>query len=134
MTEQNETETPLSAKQIKFAELLADPEDRRTRSDKIAEVGVSRSTAYRWLKDNDFLDYLNEQIDKYTDGHLSTAWRSLITQMKRGDTQAIKLFFELKGKYKQQIDVTTNEESINQMTPEEREKRRQELRQKLGDD
>lgn len=105
MAEQNKTDTPLSADQLKFAQLLADPDDRRTRRDKIAEVGVAPSTAYAWLKKPEFLDYLNDQIEKYTDGHLSTAWRSLIIQMKRGDTKAIKLFFELKGKYKQKHEV-----------------------------
>ncbi|WP_018250336.1 phBC6A51 family helix-turn-helix protein [Orenia marismortui] len=102
MAEHNETDWVPTAKQQKFAELLLDPEDRRTRRAKINEVGVAPSTAYRWLKDRDFLDYLNTQIDIVTDGHLSTAWNSLINQVKRGETQAIKLFFELKGKYKQQ--------------------------------
>lgn len=106
MTEHNETKWVPSAKQIKFAELLIDPEDRRSRREKIAEVGVAPSTAYRWLKEPEYLDYLNEQIDIVTEGHLSTAWRALITQVQRGDTQAIKLFFELKGKYKQQVEVT----------------------------
>ncbi|WP_408954744.1 phBC6A51 family helix-turn-helix protein [Natroniella sp. ANB-PHB2] len=105
-TKHNETDLPLSAKQMKFAQLLANPDDRRSRRAKIREVGVSPSTAYRWLKDDSFLEYLNDQIERYTEGHLATAWNSLIRQMKRGDTKAIKLFFELKGKYKQEIEVT----------------------------
>jgi len=38
------------------------------------------------------------------------------------------------GMFNDKLDITTNGESVNQMTPEEREKRRQELRKRLGDD
>ena len=106
LSEQNKTNLPFNAKQIKFAKLLIDPEDRRSRRDKIAEVGVAPSTAYRWLKDPDYLDYINEQLGMITDSHISTAWQSLITQVKRGDTQAIKLFFELKDKYRDRKEIT----------------------------
>ena len=120
MSEHNGTDWTPTAKQIKFAELLIDPEDRRSRRDKIAEVGVAPSTAYRWLKNKDYLNYINSQIDIVTEGHLSDAWRSLILQVHKGDTQAIKLFFELKGKYNQKLELTGKDgEAIRIKLPED---------------
>lgn len=135
MKKQNKTnkgDTPFNTKQLKFAELLIDPEDRRNRREKIAEVGVAPSTAYRWLKDPEYLEFLDRQIDIVSYGHLATAWTSLITEVKKGDTPAIKLFFELKGKYKQlhehtgkngaPIETLNTNIDLDELTTEELEK------------
>lgn len=79
-----------------MAELLLNPEDRRTKTEKMEEVGVSRKAFYSWMKDKRFVDYLNRQLDQYTDGELAEVWKALINQCKRGNIQAIKLFFEMK--------------------------------------
>lgn len=60
------------------------------------EVGVPHRTFYRWMKDRRFIDYLNSRLDQYTDGELAEIWKALINQCKRGNIQAIKLFFEMK--------------------------------------
>ncbi len=96
---QNRTHSGLSAKQIKAAEMLANPELDSNRSAIIKKVGVSRSTFYDWLKDTTFTSYVCELIDAYTDADYSAVWKALIERCKRGDVQAIKLYFELKGKY-----------------------------------
>lgn len=92
--------------QIKLAELLLNPEDRRTKTEKMAEAGVPRTTFYRWLKDKDFLSYLKDQLNTYTDSELPDIWKALVLKCKRGDTQAIKLFMELKGAYVQKHEHT----------------------------
>ncbi|GAB6170927.1 hypothetical protein JCM15765_04050 [Paradesulfitobacterium aromaticivorans] len=84
------------AKQIKMAELLLNPEDRRTKQEKCEEVGIAFSTLWKWMKDKRYVDYVNSQIDQYTNGELAEVWKALINQCKRGNIQAIKLFFEMK--------------------------------------
>ncbi|MHB8063524.1 MAG: phBC6A51 family helix-turn-helix protein [Ruminiclostridium sp.] len=84
------------AKQVKMAELLLNPEDRRTKFDKCKEVGVTQKTLWQWMKDNRFVDYLNGQLEQYTNGELAGVWRALINQCMRGNVSAMKLFFELK--------------------------------------
>jgi hypothetical protein len=79
-----------------MAELLLNPDDRRTKAEKMREVGVPERTFYRWMKDKRFIDYMNSQIAQYTDGELAEVWKALIMQCKRGNIQAIKLFFEMK--------------------------------------
>ena len=83
-------------KQLKIVELLINPEDRRTKTAKMEEAGVSRKTFYAWMKDERFISYMNSRLSLYTDGELSEVWKALIMQCKRGNIQAIKLFFEMK--------------------------------------
>lgn len=84
------------AKQIKMAELLLNPEDRRTKQEKCKEVGITPKTLWKWMKDKNYVDYVNSQLDQYTNSELAEIWRALINQCKRGNIQAIKLFFEMK--------------------------------------
>lgn len=83
-------------KQIKIVELLLNPEDRRTKEAKCKEAGIAFSTLWRWMKDDRFVGYMNSQLDKYTNGEMAEVWKALINQCKRGNIQAIKLFFEMK--------------------------------------
>jgi hypothetical protein len=84
------------AKQIKMAELLLNPEDRRTKQEKCKEVGITPKTLWKWMKDKRYVEYVNSQLDQYTNSELAEVWKALINQCKRGNVQAIKLFFEMK--------------------------------------
>ena len=97
----------LNALQIKMAEMLADPEsEHRTITELCGEIGVDRSTYYKYRRNNPkFREYVDDLIEKYTDSATAEVWRSLIKKCIAGDLNAIKLFFELKGKYKQQVQV-----------------------------
>lgn len=99
--------TGLSETQIKMAEMLADPEcGSRTISEICEEIGINRSTYYKyWRNSENFRNYVNELIEKYTDSELAAVWRALIGRCMDGDISAIKLFFEMKGKYKQQVQL-----------------------------
>ena len=91
-----------------MAETLASPDFNGNITNLCAKIGVARSTFYKWLDDKVFVAYINELIDKFTDSELSSVWKSLIYRAKDGDVQAIKLYFELKGKYKTTVDVNAN--------------------------
>lgn len=98
----------ISGKRKELAELLANPDFNGTITEMCAKVDVARSTFYKWLEEEEFTQYVNALIDKYTDSELAAVWRALINRAKAGDTQAIKLYFELKGKYKTAVDLNTN--------------------------
>ena len=100
--------TKLTAKQMQVAEMLANPNEAKTKCEIVNECGIARSTLYKWLIDDDFVDYVNKLVDRYTSGELSEVWRALCNRAKTGDVQAIKLFFELKGKYKNQVELSGN--------------------------
>lgn len=97
-----------NGKKKELAELLANPDFNGTITEMCAKVDVARSTFYKWLDEEEFTKYVNGLIDKYTDSELAAIWRALISRAKAGDTQAIKLYFELKGKYKTAVDINMN--------------------------
>lgn len=85
---------------------MANPDFTGTITELLKQLGIGRTTFYRWMDDPEYIQYINSLIDKYTDSELSTVWKALIEQCKNGNTQAIKLYFELKGKYKQALDIS----------------------------
>lgn len=95
----------VKGKKRKMAEILANPEFDGNISKLCDEIGVARSTFYRWLDESDFKGYLEYLVDKYSDSELPNAWRALIKKANGGNVEALKLFFELKGKYKKEISV-----------------------------
>lgn len=99
-TAENGSKWRPSQRQIEIALLLLNPEDRRTKKAKIDAIGLPERTFYRWMKDERFINYLNDQMDLYTNAELVAVWHALINQCKRGNVPAIKLFMELKGLYK----------------------------------
>lgn len=69
------------------------------------KVGISEKTFCQWLEDEEFLKYLLNLVEKYTIGEVAAVWKSLLEQCIKGNIQAIKLYFELKNKYKQDTNV-----------------------------
>ena len=88
----------LSKKQRDMAELLANPDFNGTITELCERCDVARSTFYKWMDLPAFRKYLEELIDKFTTSELSTVWKALIRRCSVGDTQAIKLYFELREK------------------------------------
>ncbi len=86
----------LSPKQRQAAEMLANPDFTGTVTELCKTIDISRTTFYRWMDRQAFRGYLNELIDKFTASELSGVWKALVRKCCGGDTQAIRLFFELK--------------------------------------
>ena len=108
--EQNK-ENRTNSKEIlkeKAAEMLANP-DITTNQQVYESLDIPQSTFYDWMNKQEFIDRINKKIDKYTDRETAKVWKSLIKEAKNGDVRAIKLFFEMKGKYKQDIDLNVNQ-------------------------
>lgn len=95
----------VKGKKRKMAEMLANPEFDGNISKLCDEIGVARSTFYRWLDESDFKGYLDYLVEKYSDSELANAWRALIKKANSGNVEALKLYFELKGKYKKEIAI-----------------------------
>lgn len=102
---QNNTNWNPTDEQVRMAQILADPSEQGTITEKCEKAGVSRSTFYRWMRDPNFVEYVNSLIDEYTDAELSRVWAALTRKAIEGDIQAIKLFFEMKGKYKEKKEI-----------------------------
>lgn len=103
--EQNGTNVMYTGKRKKAAEMLANPDFMGSMTELMATVGVPRTTFYRWLEDENYISYINSLIERYTDSELASVWKALVRECKKGNVQAIKLFFELKGRYTANIKV-----------------------------
>lgn len=79
-----------------MAEMLVNPDDKRTKTEKIKAAGLSERSFYRWMNDERYISYVNSLMDKYTNAALPGAWKALIRQCNMGNIQAIKFLFELK--------------------------------------
>ena len=88
----------------KAAEMLANPEVK-TNKEIYESLDIPKSTFYDWKDRQEFIDMVNEKVDKYTDQALPDVWDALIKQATSGSTNAIKLYFELKNKYKQTHEI-----------------------------
>ena len=96
-------------KRRKAAEMLVNPEFDGNITRLCSQLSVARSTLYRWFDESDFNGYINWLIERYTDSELANVWRSLIKKATQGgDVQAQKLYFELKEKYKQKLEIEGN--------------------------
>lgn len=96
----------LCGKKLKMAELLANPEFTGTNKELYERIGISHQTFYKWIQEEEVINYAANLIEKYTDAELSTVWKALLKKCKDGDVQAIKLYFELKGKYRKDVNLS----------------------------
>ena len=84
--------------------MVANPEIT-TNKEIYESLDISEATFYRWKNEQEFIDMVNSKIDKYTDQALPDVWEALIKQAEKGNTRAIKLYFEMKNKYKQRVEL-----------------------------
>ena len=102
---QTGTKPTFSGKRLKVAQMLANPDFDGTVSSLLEELDIPRSTFYRWMGDSEYLSFISSLVDRYADSELAAVWKALVKECRAGNIPAIKLYFELKGKYKQQIDL-----------------------------
>lgn len=97
----NSENTVIDARMAIAAELLANPDFSGTKSDIAEKAGVTSRTLYRWLRTPDFVALVNQLVAQYADAELAMVWKSLCKQIKAGNLQAIRLYFELRERSKQ---------------------------------
>ena len=99
----------MTGKKRKLAEMLCDPENNMTITQLCNEVGVSRQTFYNWQRDASFNGYVEFLVDSFTDSELPRAWKKLVKRaVVDGNIDALKLFFSMKDKYKEELNVKGN--------------------------
>jgi hypothetical protein len=97
-----------SGKKVEVAELLTNPNEILSITEVCSRAGISRNTFYRWMDNPDYRDYINKLIDSYTDSENANIWKALINKAVSGDVAAQKLYFELKDKYRNKVEMSGN--------------------------
>ncbi|MDK0834994.1 phBC6A51 family helix-turn-helix protein [Clostridium perfringens] len=107
---ENLTKSGLSASQKKCAELIVMKDINKMSMTQIAEeIGVNRSTIFRWKQNKEFNDYLNSLADEFQRSFLADAFSTLRTVMVHGRTheklKAVELILKNQGKLKDNTEV-----------------------------
>lgn len=97
----------MNTNHLLLCEMLADPEYRLMTKTAMAEkLNISRQTLYRYLDRHDVRTYTRELVEYFTDGELGNVWKALVNTCKKGNVNAIRLYFEMKHMYTPPNQVT----------------------------
>ena len=95
-----------TARQLKTMGLFLDWSKRWKLEDIAKECKISRQCYFRWRRNPDYIAYLQKLSTEKLKEFNPIAERSLMRLVDKGDINAIKLYFEIIGRYKEAVDVT----------------------------
>jgi hypothetical protein len=91
--------TELSEEQLAAANIYLNISDTRPLSQKLEELGISRIRFNGWMKGKAFSKYLTERAEELFEEGMPFAHRELLTKVMHGNLNAIRLFYEVSGRY-----------------------------------
>lgn len=100
----------LSAKMRKCADRMLSDDFDGNITKLCEELGIARSTFYKWYERDDFKDYIKTLINKYTESEFVNVWKVTVEAAKKGNLQALKLLFDFKNLEKK--DALTSESVV----------------------
>lgn len=77
-------------------------------SDLCEKAGISTGEFYEWLKEDVFRTKFNRYTEIYGAGEFGAVWGALVSQCRKGNIQAIKLFFDMLEKTKGEKEAVVN--------------------------
>lgn len=98
----------MTKKQKLAADALTNIGYEGTLEDICLEFDIAKETLYGWLSDERFREYMDMVLNGRTFSAMTGVWKSLLDQCGEGNIQAIKLYFELKGKYRGEKTVVSD--------------------------
>lgn len=108
-----------SKKQALFIDWYLDLTNKLTLTQICKEVQINRTTAWRWLRDKDFVKFLNDLIEPLLSRSLIKIYKTAIKEAISGHFQFAKLLLEISGEY------VSKSEDILKITPYTKETREQ---------
>lgn len=89
----------LTTEQVAAVSLILDHTDRRSRAAKLKSLGISSVKWNGWMKNPVFKDYVHTLSAQIFGDSIDLAQEGLLKSVERGDTNAIKLYYELTGRH-----------------------------------
>lgn len=102
----------LDPRQILLANLLLNLHDRRSIREKLALVNVSTQQYNAWMRQPQFIEFLRKRGEAIFKGNDHEAYIALTKAVSRGDVNALKLFFEMRGIYNPRLSIDVNIEAV----------------------
>lgn len=97
--ELKKNQTRLTDKQLAVAEVILNLMDKRNHTAKLTSLGVNPTTYQGWMSSKTFSDYMTKRSKDMFGEAMPLAKEALLRKVMRGDTGAIKLYFEMTGEY-----------------------------------
>lgn len=108
----NRSKNVLTPQQLQVVNLMLNQHDKRSQREKLAEAGITSQKYYSWLRQPAFLQYLQKRAEDLFASSDHEGYLALLDTVKGGDIQAIKLFFEMRGKYTPSAKIDINVETV----------------------
>lgn len=89
----------ISTEQSYAITALSNPTDRRSQGVKLRELGVSPTKWQAWMRQPLFAEVFRRRAESNLSDAIPIAINALIGNAESGDNQAIKLLFEMTGRY-----------------------------------
>lgn len=102
----------LDPRQILLANLLLNLHDRRSLREKLQLVKVSTQQYNAWMRQPQFIEFLRKRGEHIFKGTDHEAYLALTKAVNRGDVNALKLFFEMRGIYNPRLQIDVNIEAV----------------------
>lgn len=90
----------LSDIQLAVASTILNPADRRSLTSKLESLGVSPATYAGWKKSKAFMDYMANQSEELFGEAMPEVHNMLAVKAQQGDAKAMKLFYEISGRWR----------------------------------
>lgn len=96
----SKADSRLSDEQLAAANLILNYTDRRSKARKLEALGITPTKWDGWLRDKTFKEYLNNRTGAMLDNNTDVAHTGLLGAVERGESQALKLYYEMTGLYR----------------------------------
>lgn len=102
----------LSSEQLLAANLVLNAHDERSVREKLDFLGISSQKWHSWLRQPGFSQYMSKRAEAAFEANDFAAYNALADNIDEGKLDAVKFHFEMRGKYKQTVDVNVNVEQL----------------------
>ena len=109
----------LNRKQKRFFEILKNTGVEAGITELCGMAGINMAEFYDWLKDDMFRAEFGRCIEIFCAAETGVIWGALMEQCRKGNIQAIKLFFDMQSKNRQSRNTAVN--IIDDISPNEKE-------------
>jgi|SRR5882672_717252 len=92
-------ENKLTPEQVAAANVYLNIVDNRPIQMKLADLGISSAKFSGWMKGKTFRAYITERAEELFEDGMAIAHRELLGKVSKGDISAIRLFYEVSGRY-----------------------------------
>lgn len=101
----------LTPEQLAVANTLLDMTDGRSQKKKLTDLNVSSRVYQAWLRTPAFQNYMRQRAESALNDNMHEAHLALLDSVRRGDTPALKLYYDVTGRHSEKntnaVDVAT---------------------------